>query len=123
MAKPRPRCRTLVVKNGSASSLRRTSGFIPTPESVIVTSRWLPSASRPRYVFASASESSVVRAAIRIGNAAPRAGRVFEIAGDPSVEVSYLNAAEAMTTVTKPFSGDAAWEFPPASVSVLELEV
>src|SRR5262245_20237315 len=67
--------------------------------------------------------ASAVRAAIRIGNAAPRAGRVFEIAGDPSVEVSYLNAAEAMATVTKPFSGDAAWEFPPASVSVLELEM
>jgi len=67
--------------------------------------------------------AGAVRAAIRIGNAAPRAGRVFEIAGDPSVEVSYLNAADAMTTVTKPFSGDAAWEFPPASVSVLELEV
>ena len=67
--------------------------------------------------------ASAVRAAIRIGNAAPRAGRVFEIAEDPSVEVSYLNAAEAMTTVTKPFSGDAAWEFPSASVSVLELTI
>jgi alpha-L-arabinofuranosidase len=67
--------------------------------------------------------TGAVRAAIRIGNAAPRAGRVFEIAADPSVEVSYLNAAEAMTTVTKPFSADAAWEFPPASVSVVELTI
>jgi alpha-L-arabinofuranosidase len=64
-----------------------------------------------------------VRALIRIGGAAPRNRRVFEIAGDPVVEVSYLNAADVMNTVTKPFAGDGPWEFPPASVSVLELEM
>jgi alpha-N-arabinofuranosidase len=67
--------------------------------------------------------ASAVSAPIRIGAAAPRSGRVFEIVGDPTVEVSYLNAADVMTTVTKPFAADAAWEFPPASVSVVELEM
>jgi alpha-L-arabinofuranosidase len=67
--------------------------------------------------------ASAVSASIRIGGAAPRSGRVFEIVADPAVEVSYLNAADVMKTVTKPFAPDAAWECPPASVSVLELEM
>jgi hypothetical protein len=67
--------------------------------------------------------ASAVRAPIRIGDAAPRSGRVFEIAADPAVEVSYLNAADVTTTVTKPFAAAGAWEFPPASVSVLELTI
>ena len=67
--------------------------------------------------------ASAVSAPIRIGGAAPPRGRVFEIVADPAVEVSYLNAAETMKIVTKPFTADAAWEFPPASVSVVELEM
>jgi alpha-L-arabinofuranosidase len=65
--------------------------------------------------------ASAVRTAVRIGGAAPRSGRVFEIVADPAVEVSYLNAADVMKIVTKPFTADGLWEFPPASVSVLEL--
>jgi hypothetical protein len=65
--------------------------------------------------------TSALSAPIRIGGRAARSGRVFEIAADPAVELSYLNAAEVMTTVTKPVAVDAAWVFPPASVSVLEL--
>ena len=63
-----------------------------------------------------------VSAAIQVGGRAIRRGRVFEIAADPAVEVSYLNAAEVMKTVEKPLSGNA-WEFPAASVSALELEI
>jgi len=62
-----------------------------------------------------------ISAAIRIANAVPRSGRVFEIAADPDVEVSYLNSADVMKTTEKPFAADGVWEFPAASVSALEL--
>ena len=62
-----------------------------------------------------------VSASIQIGGAALRSGRVFEITEDPAVEVSYLNAADVMKTVGKPFAADGVWEFPAASVSALEL--
>jgi alpha-N-arabinofuranosidase len=65
--------------------------------------------------------TSAVTAPIRVGGASPRRGRVFEIVADPAVEVSYLNAADVMKTATKPFAANGAWEFPAASVSVLEL--
>jgi len=48
--------------------------------------------------------------------------RVFEIAEDPSVELSYLNSGDVMKTVEKSVTG-AVWEFPAASVSVIELEI
>jgi alpha-L-arabinofuranosidase len=62
-----------------------------------------------------------VAASIRVEGSALRGGRVFEIAADPAEEVSYLNAADVMKTVAKPFAADGVWEFPPASVSALEL--
>jgi hypothetical protein len=37
--------------------------------------------------------------------------------------VSYLNAAEVMKTVAKPFAADGIWEFLAASVSALELAI
>jgi alpha-L-arabinofuranosidase len=64
-----------------------------------------------------------VTASIRIGSQPPASGRVFEIAEDPSVEVSYLNAADVMKTVEKPFAATGQWEFPAASVSALELTI
>ena len=64
-----------------------------------------------------------VRASIRIGRHAPASGRVFEIAADPAVEVSYLNAADVMQTAAKPFAAGGVWEFPAASVSALELAI
>jgi hypothetical protein len=64
-----------------------------------------------------------VTASIRTGGSALKSGRVFEIAADPEVEVSYLNAADVMKTVAKPFAADGVWEFPPASVSALELAI
>jgi alpha-L-arabinofuranosidase len=64
-----------------------------------------------------------VNATIQIAGQVIRSGRVFEIAEDPAVEVSYLNDAEVMKTREKPFTADAAWEFPAASVSALELQI
>ena len=52
-----------------------------------------------------------------------RTGRVFEIADDPAVEVSYLNSADVMKTVEKSVAGRDAWEFPAASVSAVELDL
>jgi alpha-L-arabinofuranosidase len=71
---------------------------------------------------ANTRRTRTVRAAIQIADRLVRRGRVFEIAADPAVEVSYLNAADVMNTVEKPLAGDT-WEFPAASVSVLEVEI
>jgi alpha-N-arabinofuranosidase len=60
---------------------------------------------------------------IQIAGEVVRSGRVFEISGDPAVEVSYLNDAEVMKVLEKPFAVQGAWEFPAASVSALELEI
>jgi hypothetical protein len=64
-----------------------------------------------------------VTATIQIAGQVVRSGRVFEIAEDPMVEVSYLNDADVMRPREKPFGGDGAWEFPAASVSALELQI
>jgi hypothetical protein len=64
-----------------------------------------------------------VRTTIGVAGHAIRSGRVFEIAADPAVEVSYLNSATVMQTVEKSFGGSGAWEFPAASVSAMELEI
>ena len=53
----------------------------------------------------------------------PKSGRVFEIAADPDVEVSYLNSSDVMKTTEKPFAAGGVWEFPAASVSALELAI
>ena len=50
-------------------------------------------------------------------------GRVFEIIADPAVELSYLNSSEVMQTRKKSFSAENPWEFPPASVSVVEFKL
>ena len=64
-----------------------------------------------------------VSTTIQIAGQVVRSGRVFEIAADPEVEVSYLNDAEVMRTREKPFAGNGVWEFPAASVSALELQI
>ena len=64
-----------------------------------------------------------VSATIQIEGQAVRAGRVFEIADDPMVELSYLNSAEAMKTVEKPLPAGGLWEFPAASVSAVEIPI
>jgi hypothetical protein len=64
-----------------------------------------------------------VSATIQIPGHVIRSGRVFEIAADPMVEVSYLNDADVMRPREKPFVRDGEWDFPPASVSALELQI
>jgi alpha-N-arabinofuranosidase len=64
-----------------------------------------------------------VHVRIEIAGQIVRSGRVFEIAEDPSVEVSYLNAADVMKTRERPLATDGVWEFPAASVSAVELQV
>jgi alpha-L-arabinofuranosidase len=64
-----------------------------------------------------------VNSTIQIGGHVIRRGRVLEITADPAAELSYLNSADVMKTVEKPFRGDGVWEFPAASVSAVELEI
>src|SRR5207247_5330482 len=53
-----------------------------------------------------------VNTTIQIAGQVISSGRVFEIAADPAVEVSYLNDADVMRTREKPFAADGVWEFP-----------
>jgi hypothetical protein len=64
-----------------------------------------------------------VISAILVAGSRIRGGRVFEISADPADELSYLNSAVVMQTVEKPFAANGVWEFPPASVSAVELDV
>ena len=64
-----------------------------------------------------------VNTTIQIAGQVISSGRVFEIAADPAVEVSYLNDADVMRTRETPFAADGVWEFPAASVSALELQI
>jgi len=72
---------------------------------------------------ANTQRAKSVTAAVQVAGSTIRQGRVFEIAEDSTVEVSYLNSSDVMKTVEKPMSDGAVWEFPAASVSVLELEI
>ena len=65
----------------------------------------------------------LMNATIQIAGQVIRSGRVFEITADPTVEVSYLNDADVMRPLEKPFATDGAWEFPAASVSALEFQI
>ena len=64
-----------------------------------------------------------IRAKLQVDGRAITGGRVFEIADDPTVEVSQLNSAGVMKTVEKPLPPSAVWEFPAASVSAVELQL
>jgi alpha-L-arabinofuranosidase len=72
---------------------------------------------------ANTQPTRAVTAALQVAGSRIRAGRVFEIAEDPTVELSYLNSGDVMKAVEKPMSASAVWEFPAASVSAIELEI
>lgn len=72
---------------------------------------------------ANTQRAKPVTAAFQIAGSTIRRGRVFEIAEDSTVELSYLNSGDVMKTVEKPMSAGAVWEFPAASVSAVELEI
>jgi alpha-N-arabinofuranosidase len=67
--------------------------------------------------------TTAVSTRIQIEGRIAHAGRVFEIADDPAVEVSFLNSAEAMKTVEKPLPASGLWAFPAASVSAVEISI
>jgi hypothetical protein len=64
-----------------------------------------------------------VKANVQIDGQTIQTGRVFEIAEETTVELSYLNSNDVMKTVEKPFTPGVAWEFPAASVSAVALEM
>jgi alpha-L-arabinofuranosidase len=72
---------------------------------------------------ANTQRAKPVTAAFQVAGSTIRRGRVFEIAEDSTVEVSYLNSGDVMKMVEKPISAGAVWEFPAASVSAVELEI
>ncbi len=72
---------------------------------------------------ANTQRTKPVSTAFQIDGRIVRAGRVFEIAADPTVELSYLNSADVMKTVEKPLTAGSVWEFPAASVSAVELDL
>jgi alpha-L-arabinofuranosidase len=72
---------------------------------------------------ANTQRAKSVTTALQVAGSTIRGGRVFEIAEDPTVELSYLNSGDVMQTVEKPMSAGGVWEFPPASVSAVELEI
>jgi hypothetical protein len=72
---------------------------------------------------ANTQRAKPVTAALQVAGSTIRRGRVFEIAEDSTVELSYLNTGDVMKTVEKPMSAGAVWEFPAASVSAMELEI
>jgi alpha-L-arabinofuranosidase len=64
-----------------------------------------------------------VRATLQVQGYIVKAARTFEISGDTTEELSYLNSSRVMTTSERVMVPGVAWEFPPASVSAVELEV
>jgi alpha-L-arabinofuranosidase len=67
--------------------------------------------------------SRPTRVRLQVGGQVINRGRVFEIADDPTVEVSQLNSGTVMKIREKPLPPAAVWEFPSATVSVVELEL
>lgn len=63
-----------------------------------------------------------VRVQLGVADARITAGRVFQIADHPTVEVSQLNSAGVMQTAERPLPQDGVWDFPAASVSAVEVD-
>lgn len=64
-----------------------------------------------------------VRTTFNIPGTTISSGKVFQIAEDPEVELSYLNSGNVMQITEKPLAVDQPWECPAASVSALELKI
>jgi hypothetical protein len=64
-----------------------------------------------------------VRASFQVAGRRIQSGRVFEIAEDPMVEVTLLNSDSVMLAREKTIQDAAIWEFPPGSVSAVELKL
>jgi alpha-N-arabinofuranosidase len=64
-----------------------------------------------------------VRATLQVQDHTVERGRVFEIAGDTTEELSYLNSADVMKTTERGLEPGTPWDFAPASVSAIELQL
>ncbi len=64
-----------------------------------------------------------VKASFQIEGSKIQSGRAFEIADDPMVEVTLLNSADVMRVMERQMPDATAWEFPAASVSVIEFKL
>jgi alpha-L-arabinofuranosidase len=64
-----------------------------------------------------------VRATLDVRGHIVKGGRVFEISGDTTEELSSLNSSSVMMTSKRVMAPGTAWEFPAASVSAVELEI
>ena len=64
-----------------------------------------------------------IRARLAVAKGTIAAGRVFQIADDPRVEVSELNSRSVMQIAEKALPAHGVWEFPAASVSAVELDL
>jgi hypothetical protein len=64
-----------------------------------------------------------VDAALSLGGSAASRATAYEIADDPMIEVSNLNSRDVMQATKKELDPNAAWSFPPASVTAVEVEL
>ncbi|MBO0861663.1 MAG: alpha-L-arabinofuranosidase [Chloracidobacterium sp.] len=64
-----------------------------------------------------------IKSGFQIEGQKVQSGRVYEIADDPMIEVTLLNSADVMRIVERPMADVSAWEFPAASVSVIEFKL
>jgi hypothetical protein len=79
---------------------------------------------RPRQLHVvNTQRARAIKASFQIGGRKVQSGRVYEIADDPTVEVTLLNSADVMRIMERPMPDVTAWEFPAASVSVIEFKL
>jgi alpha-N-arabinofuranosidase len=64
-----------------------------------------------------------VAATLDLGDAAVARARAIELSDDPMIEVSQLNAREVMQERERALEPGAAWTFPAASVTAVEVEL
>jgi len=63
-----------------------------------------------------------VDVAFRVEGMTVSGGRIFQIAADPTFEIR-AHTPDALAPATKSLPADRCWQFPPASVSAIELDV
>jgi alpha-L-arabinofuranosidase len=64
-----------------------------------------------------------VAANLKMSGARIESATAYEIVDDPMIEVSDLNSGSVMQIGKRELPSDGAWQFPPASVSALEVEI
>jgi alpha-L-arabinofuranosidase len=67
-------------------------------------------------------QTAAVRAALQVAGCRVVAGRAFQIAADPMIEVDQ-SAPDLLSPVERPMPDPRTWEFPAASVTAIELQV